>query len=103
MADYEVPEPILNAPFEGPQEYWLLRKGEEPQKLDGRRSAGYFYRDPALPVTDDDDAGTWVELTLANLIRERLDAWCASGYSGASRTTTSPTSSSASRASPRGI
>ena len=87
MSEYEVPEPILNTPFEKPKQYWFLQKGEEPQKLDGRRSAGYFYRDPSLPVTDDDDAGAWVELALANMIRERLDAWRAGGCSGASRTT----------------
>ena len=87
MADYEVPEPILNSPFVEPQEYWYLEEGKAPDRRQGRRPAGYFYRDPQLPITEDGDAGAWVELAIVNLIRERLKAWCTSGYSGASRTT----------------
>ena len=33
---YEVPEPILNSPFEELLEHWYIREGEAPQKRDGR-------------------------------------------------------------------
>jgi hypothetical protein len=36
---FEVPTPILNAPFVEPAEYWDLREGEPPQRLTGRRPA----------------------------------------------------------------
>jgi type III restriction enzyme len=46
MSGYEVPNPILNSPFEEPAEYWNIVEGEAPQCLPGRRAAMYFYRDP---------------------------------------------------------
>ena len=44
MSAYEVPQPILNSPFEEPQEYWHIVEGEEPEQRPGRRPAMYFYR-----------------------------------------------------------
>jgi len=89
MSGYEVPEPILNSPFAEPKEHWLIREGEPPERLPGRRAAGYFYRDPGAPATDDEHAarGQWVELTLVNLIRERVKQWRAQGWPGVTRTT----------------
>jgi type III restriction enzyme len=49
MSGYEVPDPILNSPFEEPVWHWDLKAGEAPQKRAGRRPAGYFYRDPKAP------------------------------------------------------
>jgi len=52
MSNYEVPEPILNSPYEEPQQYWRIEEGETPEKMTGRRPAMYFYRDPkAKPDT----------------------------------------------------
>ncbi len=45
MSAYEVPQPILNSPFEEPKEYWHIVEGEEPEQRPGRRPAMYFYRD----------------------------------------------------------
>ena len=45
MSVYEVPQPILNSPFEEPQEHWHIVEGEEPVQRPGRRPAMYFYRD----------------------------------------------------------
>ncbi len=89
MSGYEVPEPILNSPFEEPKEHWLIREGEPPERLPGRRAAGYFYRDPGAPATDDEHAarGQWVELALVNLIRERVKQWRGQGWPGVTRTT----------------
>ncbi len=44
--EYEVPEPILNSPYEEPAEHWHLRGGELPERRPGRRPAMYFYRPP---------------------------------------------------------
>jgi type III restriction enzyme len=89
MPDYEVPEPILNSPFDEPIEYWNIEEGAAPDKRRGRRPAGYFYRDPKAPPSDSehDARGIWQELTLVNLIRERVKHWREQGYSGVTRTT----------------
>lgn len=89
MPDYEVPEPILNSPFDEPLAHWNIIEGASPEKREGRRPAGYFYRDPKAPLSDDEHAarGSWQELTLVNLIRERGKQWRAQGYPGVTRTT----------------
>lgn len=75
--NYEVPEPILNSPFEEPKEHWYIREGETPERRTGRRPAGYFYRDPRAPTGDSEHEarGEWQELALVNLIRQRVNDW----------------------------
>jgi type III restriction enzyme len=46
MSAYEVPQPILNSPFDEPQEHWHIVEGEMPEQRLGRRPSMYFYRDP---------------------------------------------------------
>jgi type III restriction enzyme len=89
MSAYEVEQPILNSPFEEPAEHWLIQEGDAPKREQGRRRAGYFYRDPKAPQPEPGQParGDWEELQLVNLIRERLAQWRAAGYPGASRTT----------------
>ncbi|HEY8724015.1 MAG TPA: DEAD/DEAH box helicase family protein, partial [Gaiellaceae bacterium] len=89
MSSFEVAEPILNGPFDEPVEYWQIEEGHAPERKLGRRSAGYFYRDPKAPPPEPGAParGAWVELTLVNLIRERLAQWRDLGYPGATRTT----------------
>src|ERR1700687_1565425 len=89
MADYEVPEPILNSPYDEPAEHWNIEEGASPEKGGGRRPAGYFYRDPKAPPSENehDARGTWQELKLVNLVRERIKHWRNQGYPGVTRTT----------------
>jgi type III restriction enzyme len=90
MSDaYEVPEPILNSPFEEPREHWHIVEGETPERRSGRRPAVYFYRDPKANVAAGQSGagGIPVELILVNLIRERVNAWRQQGYPGVTRTT----------------
>src|SRR6266540_3967526 len=89
MSSFEVEQPILNSPFEEPLEHWLIEEGQAPQRAQGRRQAGYFYRDPKglEPEPGQPARGEWHELELVNLIRERLASWREAGYAGASRTT----------------
>ena len=85
---YEVPEPILNSPFEEPAWHWHIEDGQTPEKIPCRRPAIYYYRDPnANPSTHGGMGGTPVDLTLVNLIRERVKAWRSAGYPGVTRTT----------------
>ncbi len=49
VSTYEVPQPILNSPFEEPAWHWFLEEGQLPDKRPGRRPAGYFCRDPHAP------------------------------------------------------
>ena len=91
MSDFEVPQPILNSPFEEPKEHWRIQPGEPPERVPGRRAAAYYYRPPG--ATDDDGPagpGTQIELRLVNRIRERVKLWREASpepYPGASRTT----------------
>lgn len=92
MGDFEVPEPILNSPYDEPKLHWLINVGETPEQRQGRRRAGYFYRDPRAPATNTEHEarGQWVDLALVNLIRERVDAWrtlALKGEGGVTRTT----------------
>ncbi|MEY3231265.1 MAG: hypothetical protein RL689_1354 [Planctomycetota bacterium] len=89
MSGFEVETPILNSPFARPALHWRLEDGHPPEKRDGRREAGYYYRDPKS-VRDGDAKGTWVPLGMVNTIRERLDAWrelALRGEAGVTRTT----------------
>ena len=89
MPDYEVPEPILNSPFDEPREHWYIAEGEPPERRSGRRMAMYYYRDPkAKPdKAAGSGPGVAIELKLVSRIRKRLQEWRRSGYVGASRTT----------------
>jgi type III restriction enzyme len=95
MNNFEVPEPILNSPFIEPAHHWRLEEGQPPEKLPGRREAGYFYRDPRAPQSEGEHEarGRWEPLVLVNRIREQLKAWRGQGWPGVSRT--GPTSSRA--------
>jgi type III restriction enzyme len=89
MSSFEVEQPILNSPFREPAEHWQIEEGKAPLRAQGRRKAGYFYRDPRGEEPEPGQAarGDWVELELVNLIRERLATWRETEYAGASRTT----------------
>lgn len=89
MPDFEVPQPIINSPYDEPAEHWYIEEGVPPQRRTGRREAGYFYRDPRTPQADSEHEarGTWEPLHLVNLIRARLADWRDQGWPGASRTT----------------
>jgi type III restriction enzyme len=84
--DYEVDQPILNSPYKEPAEYWHIMEGETPKRMPGRRKAMYYYRQPSSSADDAGGKGTAVELTLVNLIRDRLADWRQAEYSGVSRT-----------------
>lgn len=87
--NYEVPEPILNSPFEEPKEHWYIHEGETPERRSGRRPAGYFYRDPRAPTSDTEHEarGEWQELALVNLVRGRIKGWREQGWPGVTGTT----------------
>jgi type III restriction enzyme len=89
MSVYEVPQPILNSPFEEPQEHWEIIEGEAPRRQSGRRPAMYFYRDPkAKPEKEYGSAvGTAIELKLVNRIRYQVKKWREQNYPGVARTT----------------
>ena len=92
MSGYEVSDPILNSPYEEPALHWNLEEGQAPEQREGRRPAGYFYRDPKAPAGDSEHEarGQWVRLSLVNLIRERVKEWrplSLRGEGGVTRTT----------------
>ncbi len=89
MNQYEVPQPILNSPFDEPKEHWHIVEGEAPERRPGRRPAIYFYRDPkAKPEKEYGKVvGTAIELKLVNRIRQEVKKWREQGYPGVTRTT----------------
>jgi type III restriction enzyme len=85
---FEVPQPILNTPYDPPAEHWLLREGEPPERRPGRRQAGYWYRDPGSGVQNAGGSrGVWRDMALVNAIRARLDEWRAADRPGITRIT----------------
>jgi type III restriction enzyme len=95
MTQYEVPEPIINTPFEEPAQHWYIREGEEPELRPGRRPAIVY---PPRDETGDWDLGGGIlrlsaeyrpgyEMAMVNLVRERLKAWRQAGWPGVTRTT----------------
>lgn len=89
MSAYEVPQPILNSPFEEPQEHWHIVEGETPDQRSGRRPSMYFYRDPKVRPEKEYGtvAGTAIELKLVNRIRDQVKRWRSEGHPGVTRTT----------------
>ena len=86
---YEVPEPIINGPYDEPKAHWFIEEGKPCDKREGRRPAVYYYRPPrgATATEVGSEAGTAIPMELVNLIRERVKAWRDTGYPGVTRTT----------------
>ena len=91
MNAHEVPEPILNSPFEEPQEHWWITEHDPPERRAGRRPAMYFYRRPGRESSPDrEGGGTAIGLKLVNRIRAKLAEWrplALKGEAGVTRTT----------------
>ncbi len=95
---YEVPEPILNSPFEEPAHHWYIREGQQPELRPGRRPALVYppreeRKDRRVPwnladetLVPSRDYAPGFELALVNRIRERVEQWRDQGYPGASGT-----------------
>ena len=92
---FEVGEPILNSPFAEPTAHWYLRRGDEPEKREGRRpsfvfqpttvSAAWDTSDHLLEQLDDYERA--YALALVNRVRDRVREWRAAAYPGATRVT----------------
>ncbi|MBI3761101.1 MAG: DEAD/DEAH box helicase family protein [Chloroflexi bacterium] len=92
MSGYEVPDPIINRPFDEPQQYWHIVEGEPPELRPVRRLPLYYYRPPNYGTSRDprgreSEAGIAIELKLVTLIRQKVKDWREAGYPGASRAT----------------
>src|SRR4029077_10008386 len=85
--NFEVATPILNGPFDPPQEHWKIEPDRPAVRVPGRRKAGYFYRPPNAPTGEEGTtgAGEWCELDLVNLVRDRMAKWQADGRPGLTR------------------
>ena len=88
-ASLGVLEPILNSPFEMPTEHWLLSIDQPGKKMTGRRPSlahppqeGNFAWDLGTTLKSSTTYVPAYEMTLVNLIRERLDDWRSQGYPG---------------------
>jgi type III restriction enzyme len=95
MNSHEVEQPILNSPFEPPQEYWFIKEGEQPERRKGRRPAIVF---PPRDQKEEWTIGDGVlarskeyenayELALVNRIRQKVSEWREAGFPGVTRTT----------------
>jgi type III restriction enzyme len=67
---------IINSPFEPPTHHWRRLGDSRHELVAGRRPAGYEIFDTR------NNTVRWVELDLANRIRERVGAWRAAEYPG---------------------
>ena len=90
MTAREVPQPILNSPYEAPKEHWRISELAPPERVAGRRLPMYWYRRPGKETTDPESPGTAIELKMVTRIRRRLDEWrplALRGEGGVTRTT----------------
>jgi type III restriction enzyme len=90
VSAFEVESPILCSPFAEPGEHWWIEEGMLPERREGRRPAGYWYRDPKAPEPEEGfTRGEWQPLDHVNLIRERVKSWREHDppYPGVTRTT----------------
>ena len=90
MRSLEVPQPILNSPYEEPREHWWIVGGEPPERRPGRRPPIYWYRPAGAEngsAPDRESAGTAIELKLVTRIRGLVKAWRGEGWPGVTRTT----------------
>ena len=78
--------PIINDPYSEPARHWDFREEGPPVVAEGRRLAGYLPPDTSgsgqLTIT-----GDLVPLDLVNDLRDRVRAWRADGYIGATNVT----------------
>ncbi len=93
-----VANPIINSPYDEPQQHWLIQEGQAPQKQPGRRPASYFLRVPEGAARgrraqsqgeffEEKTKGSEYLLDLANLLRRRVQEWRDTGYVGATKVT----------------
>lgn len=94
MSSFEVDSPIICSPFEEPVEHWLLKEGEEPQRIVGRRPPLLFSpRDQKHPWEENEIIrqskayAPAYELFMVARIRDAVKRWRDEGYPGVTRTT----------------
>ena len=75
----EIDQLVINSPYEEPGEYWKLGP-DGYARVDGRRPAGYVMAPDASRLGD--ARGAFVEIELANTIRERVGRWRRDGHPG---------------------
>ncbi len=77
---------IINSPYREPTQYWRYsEETHEYEKMEGRRPAGYVRATEANQRGD--MRGMFVEIPLANMIRERVRRWREAGRDGITATT----------------
>lgn len=87
-----VENPILNSPYQEPTEHWVYQQNGDPQRMQGRRPASYFYTteraaDVSQPMLTGLAEENREDLELVNTLRKDIRRWRTSGYRGATRFT----------------
>lgn len=80
-----VDDPIINPPYDEPQYYWdtvdwETKAQKTPQKVEGRRPAGYFYNRTGPKAEGSLLEEEFVALDCVNEIRNRVREWRRGGY-----------------------
>jgi type III restriction enzyme len=87
MAQKVIDTLIINNPYEEPKQYWkYLRETQEFERVEGRRSSGYW-KATQRTAQNTDDPGEFVMIDLVNMIRPRVRKWREDGYPNLSGTT----------------
>ena len=84
-----VDDPIINNPYEEPELHWVYQNGK-PYKMEGRRSASYWYKNKATGAAAQRSLfqeESRDDLPLINALREDVKRWRKSGYRGATPVT----------------
>ncbi|GHV70940.1 hypothetical protein AGMMS49928_20680 [Spirochaetia bacterium] len=77
---------IINSPYDEPKEHWSYNSTSMAfDRLQGRRSAGYFVAGQGSNQYN--DQGEWKPIPLVNEIRNRVKTWRSNNYPGVSGVT----------------
>ena len=81
MGQKSIDQLIINAPYEEPAQHWNYNREKRTfSRKEGRRPAGYVIASESSKTFD--DPGIFVEISLVNLIRPRVQTWRNNGYPG---------------------
>ena len=75
----EIDQLVINSPYEEPTEHWKLDQYGYTRVV-GRRPAGYVMASEAS--RREEAQGIFIEIELANIVRERVSRWRNDGYPG---------------------
>lgn len=81
--EFSIDEPIINGPFDEPEQHWKISAHEPPVKVNERRKATYFFVEGNAALSEEgEQQSTEINIELVEAIRPRLKEWRKSALRG---------------------